>query len=414
MLSPTDVHPRHRMNAPLRSARPIAKGLAASLVALAALAGVEMLLRLLPSNRASFTHATFLDRQGGLEEIEQAVVEEMGAESEEALRANRIYRDDEETFWRLRAGVTITGQNYLAPRSVREREPFTMTTNPDGFRGPAIPIARGPDALRVVAVGNSSTFGWGVNDDETYPQHLARRLAQLYLGRAVDVMNAGVPGFTTFQGGRILAAEVLPRRPDFIVLSFGFNDSRPAASSDSAFAVQRRARVARMARAMGRFAIYRSLERLLRRGETGDRLSPGPAERVTVRVPAPEFAMRLRAMVRAARAADAQPILLAMAIPKPYRDAIATISREESVPFLDTTPYLLARIADDDVRATHAGAFARHEAAWRDVPRERWRSAAYADAIHPSGIGHDLIAEWIARVIENADLLASGKTRPGR
>lgn len=162
-------------SAPRRS-RSSAGGPIATLVALVAVAALEGILRFVPGTESPFSPPTVLERQGGLEEIERGVVAELGADAPSVLRANRIYRDDDRTFWRLRADVAIDAKNYLLPRAVRERFPFRMTTNARGFRGPVLARAKPAGALRVVAVGNSSTFGWGVNDDETYPAQLEHAL----------------------------------------------------------------------------------------------------------------------------------------------------------------------------------------------------------------------------------------------
>ncbi len=386
---------------PTRS-RSVASGLLATLVALGAVVGLEGALRLVPVTASPFSPATVLERQGGLEEVEREVLAELGADAPSVLRANQIYKDDDRTFWRLRAGVSITGKNYLLPRAVRERYPFAMTTNASGFRGPMPARAKPAGALRVIAIGNSSTFGWGVNDDETYPAQLERALRAIMPGRPIEVMNAGIPGFTSYQGRRLLADEVLPLAPDFVVLAFGFNDSRRAASTDSAFAAASARPLARAAHALGRLEVYRRLERVIRGGRVADRLSPRGEERTVERVPAAQFEPNIQEMVRACLGARARPILLSMVIPPEYRDALVRVARANGVPFLETRPYLLVRAQEPEARATYADAIARHEEAWRGDTSGVWHDPAYVDTIHPSRLGHALLADWIARVIADA------------
>ncbi|MFN0152023.1 MAG: SGNH/GDSL hydrolase family protein [bacterium] len=390
------------MTSAARVTKSIGKGLLASLVSVAAITLVEIVLRFLPQPVTPFSPGAVLDRQGGLEEIQRAVLNELGPGREHEMRANQIYRDDARTFWRLRRNVVITGKNYLAPREVRDKTPFTMTLNNAGFRGPEIGRVKSTGTLRVIAVGNSSTFGWGVDDDETYPAQLESRLRGRLAPRAVEVMNAGIPGFTTFQGERILESELLPLDPDYVVLSFGFNDSRRAACTDSLFAVRASSVPGRLARAASHLAIYKRLERAIR-GANTDRLSPTAEERTTVRVPVEQYESRMKRLVRAVVDAGARPILLAMVIPPPYRDALDRVARGAGIPFLETQPYLRARVAAPDFAATHAAALARDAENWRGAPSVEWRSAAYADGIHPSGLGNELIAEWVANVIATAE-----------
>jgi lysophospholipase L1-like esterase len=389
------------MTAPAHPRRSVASGLLAFAFALIGLAALEGVLRLFPSPAPPLSPATVLERQGGLEELEREVLREAGG-APDPLRANRVYMEDARTFWRVRPSVRIEAKNYLLPLGVRERFPFTMTTNRMGFRGEILPREKPAGVLRVIAVGNSSTFGWGVEDGETYPASLSPALGRVLPGRRIEVMNAGVPGFASFQGRRLLEEEVLPLSPDFVVLAFGFNDSRRAASTDSAFAVAAAAPAARAARLVRHLEIYRRLERLVGRARPADRLSPTAEERTVERVPVREYESNMREMVRACAAARARPILLAMVIPPEYRDALLRVARKAGVPFLETRPYLLARVQEPGVRAALTGEIARHEEAWRLDTSGGWHDPAYVDKIHPSALGHALIAEWVARTIAEA------------
>ena len=69
----------------------------------------------------------------------------------------------------------------------------------------------------TVALTHGVTFGWGVGDRQTWPA-----LLQKSLGLAVR--NASVPGYTTWQGARVLDEVTLPERPRVVMLCHGVND----------------------------------------------------------------------------------------------------------------------------------------------------------------------------------------------
>lgn len=99
------------------------------------------------------------------------------------------------------------------PRIVRAR------INEDGFRGPRIPRERTPGVARIAAVGDSHTFGWGVEDDETWPAVVARELD------GVEVLNAGVNGYDAEQESSFCRRVVLDWQPDLVLWQFFLNDA---------------------------------------------------------------------------------------------------------------------------------------------------------------------------------------------
>ncbi len=66
-----------------------------------------------------------------------------------------------------------------------------------GHRGPGHAIKKPPGVFRIMGLGNSFTFGWGVNDDQTFMRILERRLRKA--GHKVEVLNAGVPAWHVSQ-----------------------------------------------------------------------------------------------------------------------------------------------------------------------------------------------------------------------
>jgi GDSL-like Lipase/Acylhydrolase family len=93
---------------------------------------------------------------------------------------------------------------------------YTVHTNGLGLRGPEVEDDGRP---RVLCVGDSTTFGSHVADDETYPRYLEAALE----GRA-QVINGGCPRWTITDQNEFLA-DALPRlSPQVVVLLFCGND----------------------------------------------------------------------------------------------------------------------------------------------------------------------------------------------
>lgn len=78
--------------------------------------------------------------------------------------------------------------------------------------------------LRIYAAGDSMVFGHGVPIEETFPRYLEEVLGER-LGRPVEVVNGGVPGYGTLQSAELFAQTADTIAPDLVLLSIAvFND----------------------------------------------------------------------------------------------------------------------------------------------------------------------------------------------
>lgn len=94
-----------------------------------------------------------------------------------------------------------------------------------GFRGAEFRRERTPGIARIVLMGASTVYSPGVKDDETSSVRLQEALAAR--GVRAEVINAGVPGWTSRETRLSLEPRILPLAPDVIVIVDGRNDSYP-------------------------------------------------------------------------------------------------------------------------------------------------------------------------------------------
>jgi lysophospholipase L1-like esterase len=139
-------------------------------------------------------------------------------------RTSRFFQRDRELFWRLRPSRRIEGE-YPGVRGVRQG----IAINALGLRGREIDPTPPPGAVRLICLGDSHTFGWRVADDQTFPVFLENQLNQDHrFPVPIEVVNAGVPGYSSFQGARFLRQVVLPLKPQVAILAYGSNDDYQA------------------------------------------------------------------------------------------------------------------------------------------------------------------------------------------
>lgn len=98
-----------------------------------------------------------------------------------------------------------------------------VVTNALGFRERRMPGPAAPGTLRVVALGDSFTQGYGVADGERFTDLLERALARRD-ARPVEVINLGVPGATVPDYLYHLRDVGLRYAPDVVLIGFMAND----------------------------------------------------------------------------------------------------------------------------------------------------------------------------------------------
>jgi lysophospholipase L1-like esterase len=79
-------------------------------------------------------------------------------------------------------------------------------------------------AIRILAIGDSCTWGWGLAQQEAYPQVLQQLLDDRMGSGRYRVINAAMPGATAYQGLRYLRARGVLLKPQIVIFGYGFND----------------------------------------------------------------------------------------------------------------------------------------------------------------------------------------------
>lgn len=317
------------------------------------LEGVARLVAPAPEN-ARYATAARLDASLGFEQLNQTLV------------------PDERLFWRLRPSMPPTViEGSIGPI---DKLHFTVSTTASGWRTmPPVSDAR----RTVVAIGDSCTFGIGVGDAEAFPAVLQTLLPD------TRCINAGVPGYTAFQGRRVLEANLAAWHPAAVTITFGFNDSADwDERSDLAHAESTPVTLGPLERSrlvqLGRHAVATA---------KAARKPPADSSTRRPRLDTTEFADELRAIIRLCRDANAVPVLIVWPARYevegrktiPHHEIVRAVAASEGVALVDPLP----------------------------VFRARGASTLYADVIHANAAGNRLVAEMVAQILGN--LAATGR-----
>ncbi|MGA3201351.1 MAG: GDSL-type esterase/lipase family protein [Bryobacteraceae bacterium] len=97
-----------------------------------------------------------------------------------------------------------------------------------GFRGPDTTLVKPPGVFRIIGVGDSITFGYGVRYDNTFLHVLEANLnAQEKPGRHYEVINAGVAATGLEYYTHFIENTAPSLEPDLIVVCMALNDIDP-------------------------------------------------------------------------------------------------------------------------------------------------------------------------------------------
>jgi len=124
-----------------------------------------------------------------------------------------------------------------------------ISINRIGLRGEEVDMPKPEGTTRILAVGDSVTFGYAVAEEEAWPEQLEHAFEDQPLpGGVVEAVNAGVPGTGLLRAAHFLDASCEELEPDLVLLAVGLNDvlpydvdddgvllPRPAASAPSQF-----------------------------------------------------------------------------------------------------------------------------------------------------------------------------------
>lgn len=316
----------------------------------------------------------------------------------------------------------------LSFRIKDDLRPGGQPLNGAGFRSHEF-IAKPPGVYRILALGDSTTFGMVVTAegfryiDTPYPQRLAQLLDERAGPGKFEVMNAGVPGYNSWMGVMLLRSKLRNVRPDLVTVRYGWNDHLMSMGGGGGEVYREvdNPVLLHVEDFMLRTATYRWLRRLGREMKARGTPEHKPTQADIAKVwrpdvPLDQYKKNLRRIVEIGRSKGAEVWLLTT----PHAFLIDA-NRGQYDKFPDTmAAKLLIRFSAipnfDEMIRIHD----QYAEATREVGRETGApvidmEAAYAahasealynstDVVHPTQLGHDLEAETLYR-----QLVAEGR-----
>ena len=94
---------------------------------------------------------------------------------------------------------------------------YTAKINSIGIRDHEISLNKSKDTIRIIAIGDSFTYGWGHNIEDSWVKILERKLNENRTN--VEIFNLGMPGAGPVQYSKIAEKSVPLLKPDLVIIA---------------------------------------------------------------------------------------------------------------------------------------------------------------------------------------------------
>lgn len=297
---------------------------------------------------------------------------------------HEMYVPDPKAFW-------AANPQYLQEEAAAFNKVHSGRTlaTLDGIMDQEHPPERQPGTWRLMFLGHSQLLSIGrlrYAGYATYPKVLQQSGDRGPAGEVLECINAGISGYSSWQG-LLLLRQLAPRyRPDVAVLSFSYHDANIAFSTDEEVMTDN-PRVHALRSLLYTSKVYLLVRRLLMKGRAAWNDAEQEQAR-TLRVTPEQYERNLRAMARLAREGGFRVAILSEPThTRPIgknsernREIARRVSQEEGALFLDVRDVF-------------------------DRMTQEQRDGYFDDDIHMSEAGHREVARQVQAALEKAGLL---------
>jgi len=138
-----------------------------------------------------------------------------GGSNSEGLRGLHVAHPDAKWLYGLRPGAHV---------HLEEPAAVDYEINADGWRGARHPRVKPAGAFRIVVLGDSVAFGYGVSAQASFPAQLEQLAMRRVPSTHLEVLNLGVGGYNPYNEAALFEDVGAALAPDLVLVQFCIND----------------------------------------------------------------------------------------------------------------------------------------------------------------------------------------------
>jgi len=304
---------------------------------------------------------------------------------------------------------------YVAPPVFTKRLIEIKTqTDELGYRNKGFTTSKPSGEYRIICMGDSSPYGWGVSYQEMYSVVLGDLMKREFPHKKTATYSMGIPGHTIVQGYVLYREQIKSFLPDLIILTYGANDWHDIAESnhplthrkyylDEPYQNQQKEKDLFIKKTYI-YKLLRSVPFLFHKHVINNKFLKAIffQESGIPAVGLRDFEDVLELWVSEAKSDGTIVVVLRIGGTTEYADLMLSFSIKEKIPFLDYQEIVEEHFEEikHDERFEKKRRFYTDAIGEQVIEESNYEYLYTLDGVHPTSIGHQLIAEELLTVVK--------------
>ena len=310
-----------------------------------------------------------------------------------------IFEEGEGFRVRLIPNIERRVSNTFSLIDFDKHQKYLVQSNSLGFRGPDLEAKKAADTYRVLIFGDSSSFGWGVDQADTFYSIMSEKLSKQFPGKKFEIANFAIPGDSS-EYGKLIAGKYIPKyESDLVILGFGANDAKKTYIKHKIQVEKFKSNslLQNIKYYASYSAIFRTLQAALKPKAAGKMENLAKQSAVSQK----EYADNLNEMAELARSKNSQVLLLNLCTPGNYAKTAKVLAQHKDYQYFNGQKYLLKNLPEIKEKKLFPEIVNEMEKNYGADLRNDNLLYITSDGCHPNKLGNRIIAEKLSNLISH-------------